>query len=85
MKVYVLYYIYNNTVEDMYEILGVYKTLKDAQQVMSVDSTKFEQQIKEHKIKGFNEESTKIEDEKYISITGFDAYIEWVIEEFDLQ
>lgn len=85
MKVYVLYYIYNNTVEDMYEILGVYKTLKDAQQVMSVDSTEFEQQIKEYKIKGFNEESTKIEDEKYISITGFDAYIEWVIEEFDLQ
>lgn len=85
MKVYVLYYIYNNTVEDMYEILGVYKTLKDAQQVMSVDSTEFEQQIKEYKIKGFNEESTKIEDEKYISITGFDAYIEWIIEEFDLQ
>ena len=85
MKVYVLYYIYNNTVEDMYEILGVYKTLKDAQQVMSVDSTEFEQQIKEYKIKGFNEESTKIEDEKYISITGFDTYIEWVIEEFDLQ
>ena len=85
MKVYILYYIYNNTVEDMYEILGVYKTLKDAQQVMSVDSTEFEQQIKEYKIKGFNEESTKIEDEKYISITGFDAYIEWVIEEFDLQ
>lgn len=85
MKVYVLYYIYNNTVEDMYEILGIYKTLKDAQQVMSVDSTEFEQQIKEYKIKGFNEESTKIEDEKYISITGFDAYIEWVIEEFDLQ
>lgn len=85
MKVYVVYYIYNNTVEDMYEILGVYKTLKDAQQVMSVDSTEFEQQIKEYKIKGFNEESTKIEDEKYISITGFDAYIEWVIEEFDLQ
>lgn len=85
MKVYVLYYIYNNTVEDMYEILGVYKSLKDAQQVMSVDSTEFEQQIKEYKIKGFNEESTKIEDEKYISITGFDAYIEWVIEEFDLQ
>ena len=85
MKVYVLYYIYNNTVEDMYEILGVYKTLKDAQQVMSVDSTEFEQQITEYKIKGFNEESTKIEDEKYISITGFDAYIEWVIEEFDLQ
>ena len=85
MKVYVLYYIYNNTVEDMYEILGVYKTLKDAQQVMPVDSTEFEQQIKEYKIKGFNEESTKIEDEKYISITGFDAYIEWVIEEFDLQ
>lgn len=85
MKVYVLYYIYNNTVEDMYEILGVYKTLKDAQQVMSVDSTEFERQIKEYKIKGFNEESTKIEDEKYISITGFDAYIEWVIEEFDLQ
>ena len=85
MKVYVLYYIYNNTVEDMYEILGVYKTLKDAQQVMSVDSTEFEQQIKEYKIKGFDEESTKIEDEKYISITGFDAYIEWVIEEFDLQ
>lgn len=85
MKVYVLYYIYNNTVEDMYEILGVYKTLKDAQQVMSIDSTEFEQQIKEYKIKGFNKESTKIEDEKYISITGFDAYIEWVIEEFDLQ
>lgn len=85
MKVYIVYYIYNNTVEDMYEILGVYKTLKDAQQVMSVDSTEFEQQIKEYKIKGFNEESTKIEDEKYISITGFDAYIEWVIEEFDLQ
>ena len=85
MKVYVVYYIYNNTVEDMYEILGVYKKLKDAQQVMSVDSTEFEQQIKEYKIKGFNEESTKIEDEKYISITGFDAYIEWVIEEFDLQ
>ena len=85
MKVYVVYYIYNNTVEDMYEILGVYKTLKDAQQVMSVDSTEFEQQIKEYKIKGFNEESTKIEDEKYISITGFDAYIEWIIEEFDLQ
>lgn len=85
MKVYVLYYIYNNTIEDMYEILGVYKTLKDAQQVMSVDSTEFEQQIKEYKIKGFNEESPKIEDEKYISITGFDAYIEWVIEEFDLQ
>ena len=85
MKVYVLYYIYNNPVEDMYEILGVYKTLKDAQQVMSVDSTEFEQQIKEYKIKGFDEESTKIEDEKYISITGFDAYIEWVIEEFDLQ
>ena len=85
MKVYVLYYIYNNTVEDMYEILGVYKTLKDAQQVMSVDSTEFEQQIKECKIKGFNEVSTEIEDEKYISITGFDAYIEWVIEEFDLQ
>ena len=52
---------------------------------MSVDSTEFERQIKEYKIKGFNEESTKIEDEKYISITGFDAYIEWVIEEFDLQ
>lgn len=85
MKVYIVYYIYNNTVEDMYEILGIYKTLKDAQQVMSVDSTEFEQQIKEYKIKGFNEESTKIEDEKYISITGFDAYIEWVIEEFDLQ
>lgn len=85
MKVYIVYYIYNNTVEDMYEILGVYKTLKDAQQVISVDSTEFEQQIKEYKIKGFNEESTKIEDEKYISITGFDAYIEWVIEEFDLQ
>lgn len=85
MKVYIIYYIYNNTVEDMYEILGVYKTLKDAQQVMSVDSTEFEQQIKEYKIKGFNEESTKIEDEKYISITGFDAYIEWIIEEFDLQ
>ncbi len=85
MKVYVLYYIYNNTVEDMYEILGVYETLKDAQQVMSVDSTEFEQQIKEYKIKGFNEESPKIEDEKYISIIGFDAYIEWVIEEFDLQ
>lgn len=85
MKVYIVYYIYNNTVEDMYEILGVYKTLKDAQQVMSVDSTEFEQQIKEYKIKGFNEESTKIEDEKYISITGFDAYIECVIEEFDLQ
>ena len=85
MKVYVLYYISNNTVEDMYEILGVYKTLKDAQQVMSVDSTEFEQQLKEYKIKGFNEESTKIEDEKYISITGFDAYIEWVIEEFDLK
>lgn len=85
MKVYIVYYIYNNTVEDMYEILGVYKTLKDAQQVMSVDSTEFEQQIKEYKIKGFNEESTKIEDEKYISITGFDAYIEWIIEEFDLQ
>lgn len=85
MKVYIVYYIYNNTVEDMYEILGVYKTLKDAQQVMSVDSTEFEQQIKEYKIKGFDEESTKIEDEKYISITGFDAYIEWIIEEFDLQ
>ena len=51
MKVYIVYYIYNNTVEDMYEILGVYKTLKDAQQVMSVDSTEFEQQIKEYKIK----------------------------------
>lgn len=85
MKVYILYYIYNNTVENMYEILGVYKTLKDAQQVMSFDSTEFEQQLKEYKIKGFNEESTKIEDEKYISITGFDAYIEWVIKEFDLQ
>lgn len=85
MKVYIVYYIYNNTVEDMYEILGVYKTLKDAQQVMSVDSTEFEQQIKEYKIKGFDEESTKIEDEKYISITGFDACIKWVIEEFDLQ
>lgn len=85
MKVYILYYIYNNTVENMYEILGVYKTLKDAQQVMSFDSTEFEQQIKEYKIKGFDEESTKIEDEKYISITGFDAYIEWVIKEFDLQ
>ena len=34
MKVYVLYYIYNNTVEDMYEILGVYKTLKDDKKVM---------------------------------------------------
>lgn len=85
MKVYVVYYIYNNPVEDMYEILGVYKTLKDAQQVMSVDSTEFEEQIKEYGIKGFDEENPKIEDEMYISITGFDAYIEWVIEEFDLR
>jgi len=85
MKVYVLYYVYNSPNDDMYEILGVYKSLKDAQQVMFVDSTEFEKQIEDEGIKGFDKESDKVEEERYISITGFDAYIEWNIEEFDLQ
>lgn len=84
MKVYVVYYIYNNPNEDMYEILGVYKKLEDAQRIMSVDCYEFEKEI-EKGLKGFDKDSDKTEEERYISITGFDAYIEWCIEEFDLK